>query len=127
MDQACWDLNRRQQLGMGRGLQMRRLLTTSCAAVSVCVGLIPAALAADMAIKAPPPVPLYDWTGWYVGVNTGLQLGSQPLHDHKLMILGSQALSLPRQLIIVAGKRVSKAAIAGKGDDELRGLFGSAL
>lgn len=54
---------------------MRRLLTTSCAAVSVCVGLSTAALAADMAIKAPPPVPLYDWTGWYVGVNTGYSWG----------------------------------------------------
>jgi outer membrane immunogenic protein len=33
------------------------------------------ALAADMAVKAPPampaPAPVYSWTGWYVGANAG--------------------------------------------------------
>ena len=35
-----------------------------------------AASAADMAVKAPPPVAgLYDWTGWYGGVNVGYSWG----------------------------------------------------
>jgi outer membrane immunogenic protein len=29
------------------------------------------ALAADMAVKAPPPAPVYSWTGCYIGGNTG--------------------------------------------------------
>ena len=34
------------------------------------------ALAADMPLKAPPPpVTVYNWTGCYVGANTGYQWG----------------------------------------------------
>jgi outer membrane immunogenic protein len=33
-------------------------------------------LAADMPIKAPPPAPVYSWTGWYVGGNVGYSWGS---------------------------------------------------
>jgi outer membrane immunogenic protein len=31
------------------------------------------ALAADLPVKAPPPAPVvvYNWTGWYVGLNAG--------------------------------------------------------
>jgi outer membrane immunogenic protein len=29
------------------------------------------AQAADMYVKAPPPAPAYNWTGWYVGINGG--------------------------------------------------------
>jgi outer membrane immunogenic protein len=37
------------------------------------VGGLQAATAADMAVKAPPPPPvaIYDWTGFYVGINGG--------------------------------------------------------
>jgi outer membrane immunogenic protein len=37
------------------------------------------AFAADMAVKAPPApaaAPVYNWTGWYVGVNAGASFGS---------------------------------------------------
>jgi outer membrane immunogenic protein len=34
-----------------------------------------AALAADLPVKAPPPVVIYDWTGFYIGVAGGGSLG----------------------------------------------------
>src|SRR5262249_14512901 len=36
------------------------------------------AFAADMPVKAPPPspAPVYNWTGWYVGVNAGGSFGN---------------------------------------------------
>jgi outer membrane immunogenic protein len=53
---------------------MKKLLVSSIAAL----GLIGTpAFAADMAVKAPPPTPapVYNWTGWYVGVNAGGSIG----------------------------------------------------
>jgi outer membrane immunogenic protein len=35
--------------------------------------------AADLAVKAPPPVAIYDWTGFYIGVSAGGSLGNS---DH---------------------------------------------
>jgi outer membrane immunogenic protein len=32
-------------------------------------------LAADLPVKAPPPVVIYDWTGFYIGVSGGGSLG----------------------------------------------------
>jgi len=51
----------------------------SIAAIGIALGLASPAFAADMAArpyKAPPPVvapiaPIYDWTGFYIGVNGG--------------------------------------------------------
>lgn len=42
-------------------------------AVSLGIGGLGAASAADMAVKAPPPplAPVYNWTGFYVGGNAG--------------------------------------------------------
>jgi len=48
----------------------------------ICVATLAAliaapAVAADMAVKAPPPAPApaYSWTGWYVGGNAGASFG----------------------------------------------------
>jgi outer membrane immunogenic protein len=53
---------------------MKRLLVSAIAAL----GLIGTpAFAADMAVKAPPaaPAPVYNWTGFYVGGNSGASFG----------------------------------------------------
>jgi outer membrane immunogenic protein len=33
------------------------------------------AMAADLPVKAPPIVPVYDWTGFYIGINGGYSFG----------------------------------------------------
>ena len=38
------------------------------------IGAVTPSFAADMAVKAPPPAPLpviYDWSGFYIGINGG--------------------------------------------------------
>ncbi len=54
---------------------MRHSLTASLFAAGLLLGSGVAASAADMAVKAPPPVAVYDWTGWYGGVNVGYSWG----------------------------------------------------
>lgn len=52
---------------------MKRL-ATAIAAIAL-IGT--PAFAADMAVKAPPaPAPVYNWTGWYTGVNAGASFGN---------------------------------------------------
>jgi outer membrane immunogenic protein len=55
-------------------------------AVAVTGLLGTSAFAADMAVKGPPvppPTPVYNWTGWYVGVNAGASFGAAntDIHD----------------------------------------------
>src|SRR5215467_2936839 len=40
--------------------------------------IAPSAFAADMPVKAPmaAPASVYNWTGWYVGVNAGASMGN---------------------------------------------------
>jgi opacity protein-like surface antigen len=61
---------------------MRQLLLAGTAvAVVMTAG---AAGAADMArplYKAPPPVPVFTWTGWYVGVHVGGAWGTKEWQD----------------------------------------------
>ncbi len=55
---------------------MRRSGVILLLAAGLSLGLSGAASAADMLVKAPPPVPLFDWTGWYGGVNAGYSWGT---------------------------------------------------
>ena len=55
-----------------KGKHVRKILLTTTALIAL--GMVPAA-AADLAArpytKAPPPVALYDWSGFYIGANGG--------------------------------------------------------
>jgi len=52
---------------------MRTALTTSLALTAAAVVVAAPALAADMAVKAPPTptAQVYDWSGFYIGGNIG--------------------------------------------------------
>ena len=51
---------------------MRRLFLTAAFVVS-------AIIYAHMALAAPPSPPVYDWTGWYAGLNAGGTWGDNPV------------------------------------------------
>jgi outer membrane immunogenic protein len=60
-------------------------MKTLACAVAVTGLLGTSAFAADIAVKgppAPPPAPVYNWTGWYVGVNAGASLGDAETDIH---------------------------------------------
>jgi outer membrane immunogenic protein len=50
-----------------KGVSMKKLMLAGVMALAM-VGV---GQAADMMVKAPPPAPVYSWTGWYVGANAG--------------------------------------------------------
>lgn len=66
-----------------RGLIMRRLLVAFIAAASA-VAFTQVASAADLPRKAPayapPPPPVYSWTGFYIGANIGGGWGERDVH-----------------------------------------------
>lgn len=68
---------------------MRRFLFAAFATAST-ITLSQIALAADLPRKAPAPVPapmVYNWTGWYVGINAG---GAWGKSDVSLLASGTQ-------------------------------------
>src|SRR5215831_10409414 len=72
--QSTQDLVRIRHSILERGVQMKKLFLGSVALVAL--GLVaPAAFAAERAVPAyappPPPVPVYTWTGCYVGASAG--------------------------------------------------------
>jgi outer membrane immunogenic protein len=52
---------------------MKKLVLAGAAALAALVA--GPAMAADLAVKAPPIIPFYDWTGFYVGINGGYSFG----------------------------------------------------
>jgi outer membrane immunogenic protein len=73
-----------------RGIVMRKLLLAGTAvAVVMAAG---SAGAADMARPvykaAPPPIPVFSWTGWYVGVHVGGAWGTKEWSDPTFAVTG---------------------------------------
>src|SRR6201987_5471495 len=65
---------------------MKRLATYIVGAAMLLSPL--AAHAADMAVKAappPPPLPVFSWTGFYVGANIGGAWANDGFHDTRLL------------------------------------------
>jgi opacity protein-like surface antigen len=60
-----------------RGVDMTKRLTSLLATSTFIIAASGSAFAADIAVKAPlpAPVPVYSWTGWYVGGNVGAGFG----------------------------------------------------
>lgn len=63
---------------------MRRALLSIAAGTGLSVVAAGLALAADLPVKAPPPIPdpaPNGWTGFYVGANLGYSVGQENAHD----------------------------------------------
>ncbi len=61
-----------------RGIVMRKLLLAGTAvAVVMAAGSAGAADLSRPVYKAPPPIPVFSWTGWYVGVHVGGAWGTK--------------------------------------------------
>jgi opacity protein-like surface antigen len=62
LESGNWDL----------GAFMKTFLRASVAALTLCAA---PAMAADLALKAPPSMPAaaYDWSGFYLGIDAGWQ------------------------------------------------------
>src|SRR5262249_41250721 len=64
--------------GCRRGIPMGNRIVSIIWVTAFALAASGFAFAADMAVKAPPPAPapVYNWTGWYVGLNAGASFGN---------------------------------------------------
>jgi outer membrane immunogenic protein len=81
--------------------------------IAIVTGLIaPSALAADIAAKAPPPAPapVYNWTGWYVGVNAGASMGTVKTDFNAAPVTVTTNFSVPFNIPGFAGSNTESPA-----------------
>jgi outer membrane immunogenic protein len=62
---------------------MNKFLTSSLALAAMVAG---PAMAADMPLKAPPPIPVFSWTGCYIGIQGGYKTGWVRTTAHNTII-----------------------------------------
>ena len=94
---------------------MRKLLLSGAAFTALAVG---PAIAADLSVRAPryapPPPPVYSWTGFYAGLNAGYEWTNNDSVDS----VGIKSFANPNFL---AGSTAVANALAGLGTYNLGG------
>jgi outer membrane immunogenic protein len=70
---------------------MKKILLASVAAL----GLAGTASAADLAVRTPAPVPLFTWTGCYLGVNGGWIGGRDKFSHHNFLLFPEEGITTP--------------------------------
>jgi outer membrane immunogenic protein len=95
--------------------------TIAIAAIAVVIGT--RALAADVEVKAPlPPVPVYSWTGFYLGGNVGYSWGNA---DTNFNIKSASAVSYPAIPGFVGSEPAKPKGIIGGGQFGYNSQFSS--
>jgi outer membrane immunogenic protein len=87
-----------------------------------------AASAADLPIKAPPPVVIYNWTGFYIGASGGGSLGGSNHYDLDNVILTADGFRVAGGLIggtLGYNWQVSSFVVGFEGDLSWVDEFGS--
>src|SRR6516225_7758058 len=96
---------------------MKKLFLGSVALVALAL-VAPAALAAELPVAPPPPaVPVYTWTGCYVGASAGYSGGRSTHSTTAGTVLTGGALLPPAQITAPAGTDIA-------GDLNLSGFIG---
>jgi outer membrane immunogenic protein len=106
-------------------IMMKKFILGAVAALA----LGPAAtLAADLPVKAPPPVVLYDWTGFYIGGAAGGSLGGSNHYDPTGVRLTADGYNVKGGLVggtLGYNWQVSSFVFGFEGDVSWVGEYGS--
>jgi outer membrane immunogenic protein len=76
---------------------MGKFISAGIGLLALAAAMQPAT-AADMPLKAPPPVPVWTWDGWYVGANVGYswgQWGSTSLFNNNFPVIPGPPIVAP--------------------------------
>jgi outer membrane immunogenic protein len=102
------------------GDAVRKIIIASVLASAVLAASAPAR-AADMAVKAPPPPPIYDWSGFYAGLNLGGDWGHSSITPDPGLPFPAFANNVGGIFIITPGQFATFPSTAGNGASVLGG------